>query len=212
MADPVPAAAARARGAGRRDAVAALGAALRDLADAAVGTEVDEADLRAVAEAAGELAGRLRAVQRGPGEPAGVDVPGGGVPAYNPVSGPGSPVAPMLSSGVDERGRPGGRVTVGRAFEGYPGLVHGGVLATVLDAVLAQTAALATGRAGVTAELVVRYRRPVPVGVPLRLTGETGSQEGRRTRVRAELVAEGGPDEVLAEAEAVFVVPRSPSA
>ncbi|WP_409330154.1 PaaI family thioesterase [Trujillonella humicola] len=207
MADPL-AAAPPGTGAGRREAVAELGAALRDLADAAVGTEVADADLGAAAGAVRELAERLRAVQREPGRPAAVDVPGGGVPAYNPVYGPGSPVAPMLAPGVDEQGRAVGRVTVGRAYEGFPGLVHGGVLAAVLDAVLAQTSARATGRAGVTATLTVRYRRPVPVGVPLLLTGEVVGQEGRRTCVRAGLGVEGGAGEVLADAEAVFVTPR----
>jgi acyl-coenzyme A thioesterase PaaI-like protein len=195
----------------RRAAVAELGAALRELADAAVGTEVDDGELRAATAAARELAARLRTVQRGPGEFPSVDVPGAGVPAYNPVYGPGSPVAPMLVPGVDDAGRAVGRVTVGRVHEGFPGLVHGGVLATLFDVVLVHAVIQGTGRAGMTGTLTIRYRGPVPLGVPLRLVAEATASEGRRTTARASLVAEADPDTVLAEADAVFVTPRSAS-
>ena len=45
--------------------------------------------------------------------------------------------------------------------------MHGGVVATLLDHVLAR-AVRAAGRGGLTATLTVTYRRPVPLGVPLR--------------------------------------------
>lgn len=194
---------------GRRAAVAELGAALRELAECAVGTEVADAELRAVAAEARALSHRLRAVQRGPGETAAVDVPGAGVPAYNPVHGPGSPIAPMLVPGIDEAGRAVGRVTVGRVHEGFPGLVHGGLLATLFDVVLVHAVTQATGRAGLTGTLTVRYRKPVGLGEPLRITAEVTGSAGRRTMVRGTLVAETDPRTVLAEAEAVFVTPRS---
>jgi acyl-coenzyme A thioesterase PaaI-like protein len=191
----------------RREVVGELGAALRDLVDAAVRTEVPAEELAAVAAAARELTARLRADGRELHDIASVDDPERGERWYSPVYGPGSPVAPPLEATDTPDGRATGRVTVGKAHEGPPGLVHGGVVATLLDHVLAR-AVRAAGRGGLTATLTVRYRRPVPLGVPLLLAAEAGEADGRRTPATARLVAEEHPDTVLAEAEALFVALR----
>ncbi len=197
--------------AARRAAVADLGAALRELVDAAVRTEVAEEELAAAAVAARELADRLRASARGLHDIARVDDPATGERWYSPVYGPGSPVAPPLVASDTPDGRATGRVTVGKPHEGPPGLVHGGVVATLLDHVLAR-ALRAAGRGGLTATLTVTYRRPVHLGVPLLLTAEMGETVGRRTTARARLVAEDAPEVVLAEAEGLFVALRAEQA
>ncbi|WP_218822290.1 PaaI family thioesterase [Geodermatophilus pulveris] len=184
-----------------------LGTVLRDLADAAVRTEVPAGELTAVAAAARELTARLRAAGRGLHEVASVDDPEAGERWYSPVHGRGNPVAPALEAGETPGGRATGRVTVGKAHEGPPGLVHGGVVATLLDHLLAR-AVRAAGRGGLTATLTVRYRRPVPLGVPLLLTAEAGESSGRRTTATARVVAEDAPGTVLAEAEGLFVALR----
>ncbi len=197
--------------AARRAAVADLGDALRELVDAAVRTEVSDTELAAAATAARELAGRLRASARGLHEVARVDDPETGERWYSPVYGPGSPVAPPLVATDTPDGRATGRVTVGKPHEGPPGLVHGGVVATLLDHVLARSLR-AAGRGGLTATLTVRYRRPVHLGVPLLLTAEMGETDGRRTTAHALLVAEDAPEVVLAEAEGLFVALRAEQA
>ncbi|MCW2578687.1 MAG: uncharacterized protein JWR82_288 [Blastococcus sp.] len=191
----------------RREAVGDLGAALRDLVDAAVRTEVSLADLGAATEVARDLAARLRAVTRGLHDIAAVDDPEIGERWYSPVYGPGNPVAPPMVAAPAAEGRATGRVTLGKAHEGPPGLVHGGVVATVLDHVLAR-AVRAAGRGGLTATLTVTYRRPVHLGVPLVATAEVGTTEGRRTTATARLVAEDDPGTTLAEAEGLFVALR----
>ncbi|RFU20285.1 PaaI family thioesterase [Geodermatophilus marinus] len=185
-----------------------LGDALRELADAAVRTEVAEEELAAVAADARGLAARLRADARSPYEVARVDDPERAERWYSPVYGPGSPVAPALEASDTPDGRATGRVTVGKAHEGPLGLVHGGVVATLLDHVLAR-AVRAAGHGGLTATLTVRYRRPVRLGVPLLLDAEAGTVQGRRTTATARLVAEAEPDVVLAEAEGLFVAMRA---
>lgn len=94
--------------------------------------------------------------------------------------------------------------TVPEPFQGYPGVVHGGVVASMLDEV--------TGRAHwgennpqfmVTAQLNVRYRKPVPVGQPLRLAGQAGIREGRVARATGQIFNQDGV--LLAEADAVMV-------
>jgi acyl-coenzyme A thioesterase PaaI-like protein len=194
--------------AARRIAVGELGDALRELVDATVRTEVPEAELEAAAAVARELAARLRASGRGLHEIARVDDPETGERWYSPVYGPGSPVAPPLVVSDTPDGRASGRVTVGKPYEGPPGLVHGGVVATLLDHVLAR-ALRAAGRGGLTATLTVRYRRPVHLGVPLLLTAEMGETDGRRSAAHARLVAEDSPEVVLAEAEGQFVALRA---
>ncbi|MGK5113877.1 MULTISPECIES: PaaI family thioesterase [unclassified Geodermatophilus] len=193
--------------AARREVVGELGAALRELVDAAVRTEVPGEELAAVAAAARGLADRLRAEARDVHEVASVDDPDLGERWYSPVYGPGSPVAPPLVATSTPDGRATGRVTVGKPHEGPPGLVHGGVVATLLDHVLAR-AVRAAGRGGLTATLTVSYRRPVPLGIPLVLTAEAGEADGRRTTATARLAAEDDPGTVLAEADGLFVAMR----
>jgi uncharacterized protein (TIGR00369 family) len=191
----------------RRDAVGELGSALRDLVDAAVRTEVPLEQLAAATEAARDLAAALRAETRGLHDIATVDDPEVGERWYSPVYGPGNPVAPPMVATNSADGRATGRVTVGKSHEGPPGLVHGGVVATLLDHVLAR-AVRAGGRGGLTATLTVTYRRPVQLGVPLLATAEMGTTEGRRTTATARLVAEDDPTTTLAEAEGLFVALR----
>jgi len=48
-------------------------------------------------------------------------------------------------------------------FTGYEGRIHGGMLAGVLDEVMWWAVAWRTGRACLTVEMTVRYKRPTPV-------------------------------------------------
>jgi uncharacterized protein (TIGR00369 family) len=187
--------------------VGKLGTALRELVDAAVRTEVPLEELDAIAGAARELTERLRAQTRGLHDIATVDDPEIGERWYSPVYGPGNPVAPPMVATQTPDGRASGRVTLGKPHEGPPGLVHGGVVATLLDHVLAR-AVRAAGRGGLTATLTVTYRRPVQLGVPLLATAEMEEVDGRRTTARARLVAEDDPGTTLAEAEGLFVALR----
>ena len=191
----------------RRVAVGALGTALRGLVDAAVRTEVSLEELRSAAAVAEELTARLRADSRGLTEIARVDDPEIGERWYSPVYGPGNPISPPIVATHSEDGRAEGRVTLGKPHEGPPGLVHGGVVATLLDHMLAR-AVRAGGRGGLTATLTVTYRRPVRLGVPLLVTAETIETGGRRTTARARMVADDDRGTTLAEAEGVFVALR----
>ena len=184
-----------------------LGAALRELIDAAVRTEVPLDELAAVEAEVRSLAGRLRATQRELTQIAAVDDPEVGERWYNPVYGPGSPLAPPLVVTESAHGRVAGKVTLGKAYEGPPGLVHGGFTATLLDHALAR-AARSAGHGGLTATLSVRYRRPVPLGTSLLVRAELGTTEGRRATATARLTTAADPETVLAEGEAVLVALR----
>ncbi|WP_456598966.1 PaaI family thioesterase [Blastococcus sp. SYSU DS0616] len=193
----------------RREAAAELGEALRELVDAAVRTEVPVDRLSEATRAARELTALLSEDLREVHEIASVDDPETGQRWYSPVYGPGSPVAPpMVVEDLPDEGRCVGRVTIGKKLEGPPGLVHGGVVATLLDHVLARSARSA-GHGGLTATLTVTYRRPVHLGVPLVVTGQVVSVDGRRATATARLVAEDDPATTLAEGEALLVALRA---
>ena len=78
-----------------------------------------------------------------------------------------------------------GTVTFPLVFEGPPGVVHGGVLATFFDCVI-QHHNCDVGVAGKTVSLLVEYRRPTPLGVPLTFEIDRDTDE-RRITSRARL-------------------------
>ena len=55
------------------------------------------------------------------------------------------------------------------AFEGYPGMLHGGVISAIADGAMTNCL-FARGVVAVTAELNVRFRHPVELGAPLTVT------------------------------------------
>jgi len=95
-------------------------------------------------------------------------------------------------------------ITVPEQYQGYPGVVHGGIVAAMLDEVSARSQMAGDPpRFMYTAHLDIRYRKNVPVGQPLRLVGKAGANKRRIATASGAIY---GPDgELLAEAEAVLV-------
>lgn len=91
-----------------------------------------------------------------------------------------------------------------RRHEGYDGTVHGGIVTALLDETMGW-AIFHQGVWGVTARIAVTFRRPVVVGVELRIVGEVARRRSRAidTRGTVERVSDGT---VLAEADATFLV------
>ena len=87
-------------------------------------------------------------------------------------------------------------------LEGYQGIVHGGIVSTVLDEAMAKVVAELEGGA-LTAELRVRFRRQVRSGERLRICGWIASRNKRKIETEAALAAEDGTE--LAHAWAVFL-------
>ncbi|WP_246081530.1 PaaI family thioesterase [Nocardioides litoris] len=179
--------------------------AVRELVDATVRTTVDDDEVRAVQAEVEALTARLRASQLPGSYGVRIGAEGRGRPWGNAVVGLRNPVAPPLRP-VPDPDEPG-RVTcdfhLGAAYEGPPTLVHGGVLALVLDQVLGEAAG-AGGRPGMTGTLTLTYRRPTPLG-DLRTEAWIERTEGHKTWARGHVV---GPDGVTVEAEGVFILPR----
>jgi uncharacterized protein (TIGR00369 family) len=92
-------------------------------------------------------------------------------------------------------------------FQGYPGVVHGGIVASMLDELSGRPFMIGDEmQFFVTAELKIRYRKPVPIGEELIMKGRKGPDGGRKGRVAfgiGEIWNKAG--ELLATGEAVLV-------
>ncbi len=98
-------------------------------------------------------------------------------------------------------------VTVPEHFNGYPGVVHGGVVAAILDETSGRAVMLDGDTDGlmVTLKLEVKYRRPTPTGEPLTAVGWVLRQTESRAKVAGQIRLSDGT--VTAECEAVVVRP-----
>ena len=89
------------------------------------------------------------------------------------------------------------------AFQGWEGIAHGGIIATLLDEAMAW--AIASREAfGFTARMSIEYHRPVPVGVPLRVEGRVVEAKRRILRTEA-AVLDPATGDAYAVAEGVYV-------
>ncbi len=82
-------------------------------------------------------------------------------------------------------------------FQGWSGITHGGIVATLLDELMAWSVR-SRGYRTVTAEMGVRFRKPVPVGEKIYGEGWVVSEQGRLVYTAAKLTNQDGV--VLAEA------------
>lgn len=187
-------------------AVTDLGAALRVLIENSVTTLVDASELRSVTEQVTAAAETLAVARRPLTQLPRLDDPAVFRRVYNPVSGIGSPLAPPL---VIRRGQGGvfAEVSLGPAYEGPPGYVHGGMSSLLMDQLLG-AAAMAAGTWGMTAHLELDYRGPLPLGTPLLLRAEVAEASGRKTVITGTIALAGSTDEILVEARGVVVAPR----
>lgn len=190
----------------RRDAVTELGEALRELIGRAVGTEVPVEVLRDVAGQARKLSAELGIVQREREEPSSVDDLRRGQRMFNPVVGPGNPIAPPLQVEIVD-GAAIGTCTLDLPYEGPFTFAHGGISALLLDQIMGYATA-AAGHPAVTGRLQVRYRAPVPLRTPLRIHGRVVDVLGSRVAVRGTIAAFDEPEVVLVEAEGRFMTLR----
>jgi len=85
-------------------------------------------------------------------------------------------------------------------FQGYPGVLHGGIVASLLDEAGGRVVMIGNHRHFMmTAKMEVKYRRPTPLGQPLTVYGRLLKMRGRLAVAHAELRLADGT--VTAEAE-----------
>jgi acyl-coenzyme A thioesterase PaaI-like protein len=87
--------------------------------------------------------------------------------------------------------------------QGFPGLVHGGIVTAMLDEIMAH-AVWAEGAFAVTGRLEVFFRQPTPIDTVLRAVGEVVDRRERVFETRGRLLLPDG--RVCAEASGSFVL------
>ncbi len=89
-------------------------------------------------------------------------------------------------------------------YQGYPGVVHGGIIAAMLDEAAGRTQMGGDPpRFMFTAKLDIRYRKNVPVDTPLHLVGRAGRCKGRTAEGYSAIFNQEGV--LLAEADVLMV-------
>ena len=121
----------------------------------------------------------------------------------NPAAGQRNPIAPPMIIHHDADGRCWSEFTLGAAYEGPPGLVHGGISALVLDHLLGEAASGGLVKPRFTGTFTVKYLRGTPLG-RLRADAFVERSENHKTYARGYISDERGP---TVEAAGVFITP-----
>jgi len=97
--------------------------------------------------------------------------------------------------------------TPDKVYQGWPGLLHGGILGCLLDEAMSN-AAYATGCTCLTASITIRQRQPIKVETPLVVTARVTRHrkklietEGRVCLADGTVVAESTAKQFVAESE-----------
>jgi uncharacterized protein (TIGR00369 family) len=86
--------------------------------------------------------------------------------------------------------------TVSEEYQGYPGVVHGGVVAAMLDEVVCRVAMIGDHHHFMmSVKMEIKYRHPVPTGEKLQLVGRIVRLRGRLGKATGEVIL---PDGTLA--------------
>ncbi len=90
--------------------------------------------------------------------------------------------------------------------QGFPGIIHGGIVASVLDEALGRTSILAERPEWtMTGRLEIRYRRYVPYGQLLRVRAFLGMQRRKMLQATGMITLADDENTILAEAQGAFL-------
>jgi len=87
-------------------------------------------------------------------------------------------------------------------YRGFHDILHGGIIATALDEILAWTGILVSGTMAVTVKMELKFRNPAPADADYQLEGRLVEQRGRRLLLEAVCRVD---EKVIAEANALFL-------
>ena len=119
------------------------------------------------------------------------------------ICGPANPIGLKVKPSRDEAaGRAWLTVVIPAEYQGWEGIAHGGIVAALLDEVSAY-AGMGISRQIVTAELNIRYLKPVPTGQEVTIEARVREQVRRSVTVEATMACNG---EVLARSTGRMVI------
>ena len=83
--------------------------------------------------------------------------------------------------------------TVPEQYQGYPGIVHGGVLASMLDEVVGRVSMIGDPHHFMmSVKLAISYRHPVPINTLLKVTGKIVRLRGRLGKAEGKICLPDG--------------------
>ncbi len=86
--------------------------------------------------------------------------------------------------------------------QGYPGRLHGGIASTILDETVGRAVLIEHKDSWwVTAELSVRFKKPVPIDGPIKVVGRITGSRGRIFEGTGEILLADGTTAVTATAK-----------
>ena len=119
------------------------------------------------------------------------------------ICGPNNPIGLKVKPCRDESaGRAWLSVVIPPEYQGWEGIAHGGIVGALLDEVSAY-AGMSISKQIVTAELTIRYLKPVPIGLELTVEASVRERIRRSVMVDAQLTCQGI---VLARSEGRMVI------
>jgi acyl-coenzyme A thioesterase PaaI-like protein len=119
--------------------------------------------------------------------------------------GPDNPIGLQIDFTMNE-GRCRGEFTANENHVGYENTVHGGIIYSALDDVMANVLYLQDIKAH-TARCEIRYRKPLEVGQTIHLTGWIENERRRLIVLKGEARTKDG-DVLIADCEASFMLAR----
>ncbi|MFW5991743.1 MAG: PaaI family thioesterase [Halanaerobiaceae bacterium] len=117
-----------------------------------------------------------------------------------------NPISLGLDFQVSGNNRVEAEFKPGQNHQGYEGIVHGGIVSTLLDEAMV-TAIIESGYEAYTAELRVRFREEIKVDEELKIRGYILDKKSRLVFTEAEVCDLGG--KVKARAEGKFMINRN---
>ena len=119
------------------------------------------------------------------------------------VCGRDNPCSLKIAFYLEESGEVVSHFQLSDHYEGYPGIMHGGVIAAILDEICGRAVTSQEDEFMVTSKLELRYRKPVPINQDLVAKARRISRKGRVGIAHGEILDSQGT--LLAEAEGVYV-------
>ena len=123
------------------------------------------------------------------------------------VCGPENEAGLRLPFRRDESGGSRAEYVARPEHAGWPGIIHGGLLFTLMDEAVAWACTYAGSRC-VTAKAEARFRVPAQIGVPLVITGRVTHTTSRALRARAEVRRGDDNGPLVAELDAMMAIAK----
>ena len=97
------------------------------------------------------------------------------------------------------------RCTIPEHFCGFEGMVHGGIIATILDEIAAWTNTAHFNRIGITLEASIQYLKPVPTNTEILVESKIVDHDNKRSKISGTISNQVGT--ILAKGESKWLLP-----